>query len=133
MFVELPFGDLFGRLHNESAARGIEQAKVVICLRRRPFNQTERANETSRKSIPTNWKIQERALRRCAIKGRLRDGHLAHRVLFHARPRDAHASEFGKSRCRFIAGCTYPFNMVALRKTVMNIGGMFCKKYSDLA
>src|SRR5687767_303901 len=45
MLVEFAFHDFLGRLHDEGAAMRIEQPKIGIGLRRRPFNQAQRPNE----------------------------------------------------------------------------------------
>ncbi len=45
MVVQFSIDDFLGRLHNQRAALGVEQSEIVIGLRSRPFNQSERANE----------------------------------------------------------------------------------------
>ena len=91
MFVELALGHFFRGLHDERAALRIEQTKIVIGLRGRPFDQTERANERPRKTLAADREIQDRALRRSAVERGFRDGHFAHRILFHAGLAGTHA------------------------------------------
>src|SRR3984893_10905332 len=87
--------------------------------------------EWPRERITADVKIQNVPLRRCAIKRGGWDGQFAHRILFHARCTADHA------RCveekREISTAPLPFCLWPLWKTVMNIGGMFCRKYSDSA
>jgi signal transduction histidine kinase len=67
-----------------------EAIDLVRPLGRRPFDQTERANEFSRKPITADREIQDRALGRCAVERGFRERHLAHRIFFHARPAAGH-------------------------------------------
>ena len=87
----LPSDHFLRRLHDERAALGVEQAKIVIGLRGGPFQQAKRANKGPRKTPAAHRKIQDRALGRGAIEGGFRDGHFAHRILFDPSLADAHA------------------------------------------
>ncbi len=89
--VELTLNHFLRSLDDERGAMRIEQTKIVIRLRRSPFEQTEGANERPGKSITADGKIQNRALRRSTVKSGLRNGHLAHRVLLHPHCPAAHA------------------------------------------
>src|SRR5207248_9960833 len=83
-------------------------------------------------SITAHRKIQDRTLGRRAIQGVFRYRHLAHRIFFDARFYAFHRAYFEERRA---AESTAPFPLAtaALRKTVMNIGGMFCREHSDAA
>ena len=91
MLIELSFHHFFGRLDDESGPMGVEQAKIRVCLGRRPFDQTERANEGPRKPITADRKIKNGALGGSAVKRGLRDGHFAHRVLLDSGRSGRHA------------------------------------------
>ncbi len=51
MLVELSIDNFFGRLHDERAAFGVEQAEIVIGLRGSPLDQPKRPNKWTRKSV----------------------------------------------------------------------------------
>ena len=96
----------------------IEQTEIVIGLRGRPLEQTERANERPRKTPAADRKIQDRALGRSAVESGLRDGHLAHRVLLHAGLAGAHAVRSdGNARC-----CTAAMTMAVPRLRFLKDG-----------
>src|SRR5205085_3710569 len=78
MLVELTLHHFFRSLNNEGASMSIEQSKIGVRLRRRPFDQTQCPDERSRKSISTDWKVKDRALGRSAVERGFRDGHFAH-------------------------------------------------------
>src|ERR1700730_5090231 len=109
----------------------------MIGLCRRPFDESEGADKRAGKPIPADWKIQDCALRRCAVESGLGHHHLAHRVFLQAGPLGGHAL-FRDEKCsirvgRGPTGKVWPFRIGPLRNSVMNMGGMFCKKYSDSA
>ncbi len=91
MFIQLSIDNFLRGLHNQSAALGVEQTEIMIGLRGRPFDHTERANEWPGESITANRKIEHGALGRGAVERGFRDRHLAHRIFFHARPTAGHA------------------------------------------
>ena len=136
MFVELAFDHFFRRLHDERGPMRIEQTEIVVRLRRRPLDQAERADKRPRKSIAADRKVQNGSLRRRAVKRGSRDGHLAHRILLDARLMRRHAEWFTGNRCPLVDGITgrlWPFRMLVFENTVMNMGGIFCRQYSDWA
>ena len=54
MFVQLALDHFLRRLHDQGAALGIKQSEIVVGLRRRPLDQTERANKRPRKAVAAN-------------------------------------------------------------------------------
>src|SRR5438270_227799 len=104
----------------------------MIGLGRAPFDQAEGANKRPRKAITADWKVQNGALSGSAIEGGFRHLHLAHRILFDARFDRFHHTGAEEKR---VAGsiAPLPLRILSLRKTVMNIGGMFCRTYSESA
>src|SRR5437588_6483843 len=104
----------------------------MISLGRAPFNQAESTNKRPRKAITADWKIQNGALSGSAIEGGFRHLHLAHRILFDARFDRFHHTGAEEKR---VAGsiAPLPLRILSFRKTVMNIGGMFCRTYSESA
>ena len=138
MFVELSVRHFLGCLHDQRRAFCVEQSEIVIGLRGRPLNQPQRANEWARKSIAAYEKIQHRAVRRRTMKRVRRQGHLTHRIFFCSLRLSRHAERSAPtptnpenfSGC-MATRCPRPCSEGVLWKTVMNIGGMFCRKYSD--
>ena len=113
MFVELALNHFFRRLNDERAALRVEQTKIVIGLRGRPFEQAERANKRARKTPAADRKIQDRALGRGAVKSGFRDGHLAHGILFDASLAGAHAVR--GTEIRAVAGAACDVAVARLR------------------
>src|SRR5947207_10323716 len=62
MVVEFSFHNLLGCRHNQRRALGIEQTEIMIDLRSRPVDQTQRADERSGKSITAYREIEHRAV-----------------------------------------------------------------------
>ena len=91
MVIELPVGDFLGCLHDQRRALGIEQTEVVIRLRRCPLDQPQGANKWPRKSVTAYRKVEDRAVSRSTMQRGCREGHLAHRIFFHARRPIGHA------------------------------------------
>ena len=98
MFVQLALDYFFSGLDNERGAIGIEQSEIMIRLSGGPFDQPKGPNERAGKTIPADWKIEHGALRGSAVKRRRRDGHLAHRVLFHPGDLLPHARRCAENR-----------------------------------
>jgi hypothetical protein len=47
MVVEFSFNNFFRRLDDQRRTLRIKQTEIVVCLRRRPFDQAEGANKRS--------------------------------------------------------------------------------------
>ena len=133
MLVQFAFYDFFRRLNDERAPMGIEQPQIGVRLRGGPFYQAQGANEGSRKAIPANRKIKDRPLGGSAVERGFRDGHFAHRILFGTGRPGRHAEWFVENSAACLRGRRWPFRRCTLWKTVMNIGGIFWRKYSDSA
>src|SRR5690348_8945341 len=58
MLIELPLNHFLSRLDDQRRPFRIEQPQIMIGLRRRPLNQTERADKGTRKAITANRKIK---------------------------------------------------------------------------
>src|SRR5207245_2500817 len=132
MFVQFALDHFFGCLDNQRGAFRIEQSEIVICLGCSPLNQAESANEGTRKPVAAHREIQDRALSGSSIKRGFGERHFAHRILFHPRPPAGHA-RVAEVRLSCSDRSASPLRPLALSKTVMNIGGIFCRKYSDSA
>ena len=91
MVVEFSFHNLLGCRHNQRRALGIEQTEIMIDLRGRPFDQTQRADERSGKSITAYREIEHRAVSGRAMERIRRKRHLAHRIFFCPRRLLGHA------------------------------------------
>ena len=81
MLVEFALDHFFRGLDDVGAAMRVEQPEVGVSLGRGPLDQTERANERTRKTLAAYGKIQDGALRRRAIERRGGNRHFAHRIL----------------------------------------------------
>ena len=68
MFVQFAFDHFFSGLNDQCGALGIEQTEIVMGLGRGPFNETEGANKRPREAITADWKVQNSALSRRALK-----------------------------------------------------------------
>src|SRR5262245_32215851 len=135
MFVELSFGDFFCRLCNRRRSLRVYQTQLLVRFRRATFGEPQSANEWPRKSVTAYRKIQHRAMRGHAVESIRGHGHLAHRIFFDSRWFFRHAERSAPTPARrerlFLDVGPPPFAEGNLWKTVMNIGGIFCRKYSD--
>ena len=132
MVVQFAFNDFFGRLHDQGRAFGVEQTEIVIGLGGGPLNDPESANEWARETVTADRKVKDRALGGGAIERRLGERHFSHRIFFHPRPPAGHAL-FAEARFSWSDKWDSPLRPFPFSKTVMNIGGMFCRTYSDSA
>ena len=57
MFIQFPLDHFFRRLDDQGAASGVEQPKIVVRLRGRPFDQTEGADEWATEAVTADRKI----------------------------------------------------------------------------
>src|SRR6266436_8238268 len=105
----------------------------MVGLRGRPFDQTQRANERSRKSIAAHRKIEDRAVSGSAMERIRRKRHLAHRIFFCPRRLLGHAERSAPTPAsleKLLDRAVRRSRLCGegvLRKTVMNIGGIFCR------
>src|ERR1051326_9385924 len=56
--IVFPFAHFFCGLDDQRASLGVEQSEIMIGLSGGPLNQTKRANERSRETIPADRKIE---------------------------------------------------------------------------
>src|SRR5436190_24249222 len=110
MLVELSFDHFLPCLHDQGRAFRIKQTEIVITLGGGPLDQTQCANKRPRKPITADWKIKDCAVGGGAVERGCRKGHLAHRILFHARPPVSHAERCAPTSVRCAAGYSRPFS-----------------------
>src|ERR1043166_5108098 len=91
MVVEFSFHNLLRCLYDQPRALGIQETEIMIGLRGCPFDQTQRADERSGKSIAAYREIEHRAVSGCAMERIRRKRHLAHRIFFCPRRLLGHA------------------------------------------
>ena len=63
---------------------GLEQAKLVVRFGRGQLDQRKGPDELAREALSRDREVEDRPLGRGSVEGVSGDGHLAHRIAFHA-------------------------------------------------